>query len=299
MSLDLSPAVAAAAARKLQPYARMLLEQSGDHALRLFADAVAPEHLLSTLMLDECSAACAVVLHAFADPETIAHEALAISPGLLVVGSGSTLPFSTRGVAAIFAARELAAREGAPEVVERHVLLAAEVELASPLREALAAEGFDTRSIAAAAATVCSTTIPSSGPLFRHFSSGARRTLSNACRVAAATSHPSIAPGHLLLGCLQEADALAASTGLRFARARMIVGARAADATPPPERLLALDDDLLDFLAGVPAGADSLDLLARYLTGGTPELTQILVRNKLKPHLLDRSRGAFRDPAAP
>lgn len=299
MSLDLSPAVAAAAARKLQPYAHRLLVRSGDHALRLFADAVTPEHLLSTLMLDESSAACAVVLHAFADPETIANEALAISPGLLVVGSGSTLPFSTRGVAAIFAAREHAARECAPEVVERHILLAAEVELTPPLREALAAEGFDTRSIATAPAASSSAPIASSGPLFRHFSAGAKRTLSGACRLAAATSHPSIAPGHLLLGCLQEADALATSAGLRFARARMIVGPRAADATPPPERSLALDEALLDFLSGVPEGADSLDLLAHFLTGGPSELTQILVRNKLKPHLLDRSRGAFADPAAP
>lgn len=299
MSLDLSSATAEAAVRRLQPYARELLLRAADHALRLFADAVTPEHLLSTLMQDEGSAACAVVLHAFADPQTIADEALAISPGLLVVGSGSTLPFSTHGVVAIFAARERALREGALEVVERHVLLAADEQLPAELRAALTAEGFDTRSLAAPDGSRASTAIAASGPLFRHYSIGARRTLSNASRLAAGSKHASIAPGHLVLGCLQQSDALAVSAGLRFARARLLVSARAEDLTPPRERPLQLDENLLAFLAGVPDQADSLDLLTHFLGHGTPELTQILVRNKVKPHLLDRARHAFADPPQP
>jgi len=53
---------------------------------------------------------------------------------------------------------------------------------------------------------------------------------------------------------------------------------------------------MIAFLEGVEPGADSLALLARFLAGGTPELAQILIRSKVTPTLLERARGAFRDP---
>ena len=84
----------------LEPYARGLLQAAGAHALRLHAETVSPEHLLWALMDDPSAAAHAAVLHAFADPGTIADEVLAVSPGLLVVAFAALVLRASRAASA-------------------------------------------------------------------------------------------------------------------------------------------------------------------------------------------------------
>ena len=81
-------------------------------ALSLHADAVSREHLVCVLLSDEESALSELVEHAFADPETLHQDALALAPGILVVGSGATKPFSVRAVLAARRAVELAQGAG-------------------------------------------------------------------------------------------------------------------------------------------------------------------------------------------
>jgi hypothetical protein len=288
MSLDLADPSLAPLFGRLGTRARVLLVRSGEHALRLHADAVTPEHLLSTLMADESCAAHAAVLHAFADPATIAEEALAISPGWMVVATGSTLPFSARATAVLVSAGERAAREG-DEEIGPHVLLAeAEAALDEDVRRALRAAGYvgPSRPPAPEGAP--------DGP--RRLGPAAKRALSAANRLAASDKAASISPAHLFLACLQEAGSRAAELGLGFPRARGLLAGRTADTSAPAERLLPPDASLLRFLSDLPAGADSLAMLARFHAGSTPDLAAILNRSKVNAGLLDRARGFFSDP---
>ncbi len=297
MSLDVADPRVAATLRRIDPYARSLLERAGQHALRLHADVVSPDHLLSTLMDDPRCAACAAVLHAFADPATIASEALAISPGVMVVGSASTLPFSTLGLAALVRARERAAGERAAEIVERHVLAEAIAALPERLVKSLSAAGLSMSALEGESAAELGPPIAKEGPLFRHFSAGAKRCLSSANHVAASFSLSAISPAHLALACLQVDETLAARVGMRFPRARLVLAAHTADETPPSPRVLGPDAGLVAYMSSLPDGADSLALLERCLTHASPELAQILTRHKVRPELLVRARGVFRDPA--
>ena len=72
----------------LSPYLRRALDAARDRALAIHADEVTREHLCERLFADEDSALSRAVLDAFADPEGMAVETLALSPGILVVGSG-------------------------------------------------------------------------------------------------------------------------------------------------------------------------------------------------------------------
>ena len=128
---------------RLAPYAREIVRRAGDEALAIHADVVAVEHLLLALMGDEDCAAHRVVLHAFADPETVALEALAVAPGVLVVASESTRPFSTRAVEALASARRRAAEGALAEVGVEHVLLTAVEALPDAGRDALLAAGLE------------------------------------------------------------------------------------------------------------------------------------------------------------
>lgn len=297
MSLDVADARVAASLRRIKPYARELIERAGKHALRLHSDVVSPDHVLSTLMDDPECAACAAVLHTFADPATISGEALAISPGVMVVGSSSTLPFSTLGLAAIVRARERAVREHATEVSEQHLFVEALAGLPPRLVQALVAAGLQATDLDAAGALAWSTPVTADGPLFKHYSAGAKRCLSAANHLAAGFSLSSISPAHLALASLQIHERLAARVGLRFPRARLVLAAHTADDTPPPPRILAPDAGLVAYLAALPEGADSLTLLEHCLTSASPELAQILTRHKVRPEVLIRARGVFHDPA--
>jgi hypothetical protein len=291
MSLDVDDPRLAQPLARLHPYARGLLREAGDHALRLHADAVAPEHVLSMLMEDTRCAAHAAVLHAFADPATISEEALAISPGLMVVASGSTLPFSARAAAALASARTGAELAGEIEVDVARILAQATARLDAELLAGVQAAGF---SLKLPAPTEDPLSLGTS--LFKHFSASSKRVLSAANRLAASDRARSISHVHLFLGCLQEDGDLATRSGLGFRRARLVCSGRTEDTTPVPARALPADPSLLGFLEGLPAGADSLALLARIHLAGSPELAQILQRSKVSPALLDRARNAFRDP---
>jgi ATP-dependent Clp protease ATP-binding subunit ClpA len=289
MTLDLSDPALAPLLDKLGPHARVLLDRTVAHALRLHADVVTPEHLLSTLMTDEECAAHAAVLHAFADPPTIADEALAISPGWMVVASGSTLPFSARAAAALVSATSRAARDGAEEVGLETLISEAEAALEPDLQSALRAAGYggapSTPSTADAGPT------PS-----RRFSPAAKRTLSAANRLAASEKASAISPAHLFLAGLAEGAASAPAAGITFPKARGVLAGRTADRSVPADRLLTPDPSLVRFLTGLPAGADTLALLLRFHGGDTPELAAILNRSKVNGAFLERAQGSFRDP---
>ncbi len=290
MSLDLEDRDLAPLLARLQPYARDLLRRSGVHAVRLHADSVTPEHLLSVLLDDPDSAAHAAILHAFADPATISSEALAISPGLMIVASGSTLPFSPRCVEALARARRRSEAAGAASVELGDVLLEAVRGLDPAAREALHAAG-----LVAAGTPSPEPATPSPG-LFKHFTTPAKRALSAANRVAAGEHAAAISPAHLLLGCLAEEPANSVAGGITVHRARAILAGRTADASAPQARLLKADAALLGLLGGVQPGSDSLGLLARFLSPETPELALILTRSKVTAAFLERARGAFQDP---
>jgi ATP-dependent Clp protease ATP-binding subunit ClpA len=294
--LDASDARFARSHARLSPYAQTALERSARHALRLHSDVVTPEHLLSTLMDDPRSAACALVLHAFADPPTIADEALAISPGVMVVASGGTLPFSPLGLQALVAARLLARDQREAEVEDVHLVLQSAAVMDEELVAALSASGFDLDRLRAQRATESASPVPTSGPLFKHFSSRAKHALTHANHIAAGFKLDAISPAHVLLGALKDGERMTALCGLTFQRARLVLAGNTADETEPRPRSLSPDGTLIAFVEGLPDRADTLALLARFLAGDTPELAQILSRNKITAELIERARGAFEDP---
>ena len=296
MSLDVDDARIREARGRLAAYARALVDRAGDEALAIHADVVGVEHVLLALMRDEDCAAHRVALHAFADPETIALEALAIAPGVLVVASESTRPFSTRAVEALVAARRSAAERGLAEVGVELVLESAVDVLPDAGRSALLEAGLEVPETAAAGAE--DEHVSADGPLFRSFSTDAKRVLSAANRLAAAERvepRAAISPGHLVLAALQTEES-ARRAGVSFQRARSLLAGHTLDRTPPPPRQLPPDGTLAEFLAGLPRGADSLDLLARVHVGETPELSELLARHKVTVALLERARGVFKDP---
>ena len=304
MTLDTSDARFARVRDRLSAYSREVLERAGVHALRLHADAVTPEHLLWTLMEDAASGATAVVRHAFADPQTIASEALAISPGVMVVGSGSTLPFSPLGLRALIAARSAAAASGDSEVDERRLLIESTALLAPELQRAVrdagvaidAPDGSANPSgrVTTSAGAAGGERVRDAGPLFKSFSTGAKRALSTANHLAAAARHTAIAPAHIVLACVKNAPS--ASSTATFARVRAALEGRAADATPLEPRAMPADPALLEFLTGVEPPAGTVEILVHYLDGGTPELAGILIRHKVSRELVARVRAAFADP---
>jgi ATP-dependent Clp protease ATP-binding subunit ClpA len=281
---------------RLSPYANAILERTGEHALHLNADVVTPEHLLSTLMTDPDCAAFALVLHAFADPPTIAAEALAMSPGVMVVASDSTLPFSPLGLKALLAARDSAIERSEGEVDDRHLLLSSVEQMDAGLCETLSAAGFQSEPVRALGATPASVPVSRTGPLFKHFSLHAKRSLSHANHFAAALKLDAIGPAHIFLGCLKESERMAELSGLSFPRARLLLTGRTADATRPTPRPIPPDESLVEFLEALPRGAGTLAMMAQYLAGHTPELAQILTRNKIGLELLERARTSFTDP---
>jgi hypothetical protein len=217
----------------------------------------------------------------------------------MVVGSGSTLPFSTRGLAALVSARARAAREHRSEVSEPLLFAEALAELAPRLVQSLVAAGLSMSGLDVPPGAADGPGIAAQGALFKHFSMGAKKCLSAANHIAAGFSLTAISPAHLALACLQVDERLAARVNLRFPRARLVLAAQTADDTPPPPRTLAPDAGMIAYLDSLPDGADSLALLEHCLTSASPELAQILTRHKVRPELLVRSRGAFRDPAPP
>lgn len=281
----------------LGSHARTLLEGSARHALHLHAHEVSLEHMLTTLMRDDDSAAYRAALHGFADPETIASEALALSPGILVVGSGRSLPFSTLGAGVLTGARTLAAERAQSEVRAAH-LLAAAVE-ALPSEHSLAIESAGYRRSALDSeleGETGETPIEPDGLVLSGFDQDAMRTCGVACRTAIQLNREAIAPAHLLFGVLETRGDLGDQAGLSAMKARACLTGRDADETPPAPRKIPTDTLLGEALDGLPEGADSLELLAS-IVRTSAELRQLLERHRITAAFTSEAAAAFRDPA--
>jgi Clp amino terminal domain, pathogenicity island component len=279
--------------RRLQPYGLRLVEQAAELALRLHADEVGAEHLLCALMADEDCAAYRAAVYAFADPPTVGEEALAMAAGILISGSAASTPFSTGAVRALEAARDQALALSEAQARPGHLLEAAVAALPDELRAEVLDAGYRGAETAAAPRSV-----PVPGGLFRIYSESAKKALSAAARLARQEHSDAIGPAHLALACLLEEPELARQRGLSASRARMIFRGRFSDPTPTERRALAPDESFTAFLAGLERASGSLELLARFHAGGTPELAKLLARHRLIPALLERAAGAFADPEA-
>jgi len=289
-----------ALSQRLAPYARDSLERAAALAARLHAEEISPEHWLVALLEDESCAATRAVLHAFADPETIGTEMLALCTGIMVVGSGRTLPFSVLGVSALRSARVKARARGASEIEPADLLLAAVAELAPELRDRLALlAGIRLEHAIVAPSATGTTPLDDTGPLFRNYSPDALRTLAASCRVAASLERTSIGPVHLCLGSLDADRALGERTGLSSVRLRMVVSGVDADETPLPRRVLPGDERLPELLRELPSGAETLDVLSWCMAHGREEVTALLRRQKITPAVVERCRGTYRDPPLP
>lgn len=280
---------------RLSPYLQRALAAAHARALEIHSDELAREHLVERLFADDDSALHAAVLDAFADPEGMAVESLALSPGILVVGAGEATPFSTLAIEAVIGARRLAVRRGADEITPREVLFGSAAELPDDLRERLVEAGLRIE-LAPGEPTGRTSTIREAGHLFAAFSSDARKLLVAAARDAPRAEEPSISPARLVLAALQADRDLGAACGLTAHRARLLLDGRTVDATPAPARELPFDPALEAFLGELPAGAGSIDVALQLLREPRHELAQILLRQKVGEERLRAARGAFADP---
>jgi ATP-dependent Clp protease ATP-binding subunit ClpA len=271
---------------RLAPHARAAVEASTQHALSWHARAAGLEHLLWQLMRDDACAAHRAVVHAFADPESIALEAQALCEGLLVVGSGVTLPFSELATRALFAARALADARGDQEVAISHLLEAS-----------LALLPAQTGRPPAVALEVEVVIEPAAGQgLFKRYGPTTRRALSQACKLAHRYGRESIAPAHLLLAGL-EADALAGQAlGLSLTRMRASLAGSDEDLTPAPPRPIEFDPGFARLLEAAPAGADTLQLLELMIALASTEVQALLLRQRVTPAMIQHARSRFVDP---
>lgn len=285
-----------AQAARLAPYARASFERAAGLAARLHAEELSPEHWLAALLGDEDCAATRVVLHAFADPETIGVEVLALCAGIMVVGSERTLPFSVLGVRVLETARARAATAEAPKVLPADVFEAAGEHLAPELLARLAQLPGVRLEPRERPPGEKGSALPATGPLFRHFAPDALRALGASARAAAGLSRPSISPAHLFLGSLEADPDLKERTGLTPGRLRMAMSGLDEDRTPLPERALGGDERLRRMLAHLPDGAQTLDVLGWILERGGAEVGALLRRQKVTPELFERCRGIYLDP---
>lgn len=293
MSLDFDHADLAPSLERVSPYVRTALERAGNHALTLFADEVEIPHLVYVLLGDEESALYTVVTRAFADPETLAEETLALSPGILVVATGATLAFSTGSVRALHGAHALAGARPDGEVTPADLLAAACEQLGAEERADLARMGLDAAPAAEAGAGGGSAAPDN---LFRACSHAGRRALVSACRAAHGAGDPSIGPVQIAAAALDADDDLAESTGVTGQRLRTALHGRTADPTPPPPRRLPPAEELCTLLASLPPGASSMALVAALFADPPSELAQAFARQKITPAVLERSSEAFKDP---
>ncbi len=289
---ELEPLVA-----RLAPYAHASFERAAGLAARLHAEEISPEHWLVALLADEGCAATRAVLHAFADPETIGVEVLALCAGIMVVGSDRTLPFSVLGVEALRTARAGAAARACTRVEPSDLFQASVVRLTPELRARLALLPAAVLDLGVRPSPrEGGEGLPAAGPLFRHFSANALRALGTGGRVAAALGRDAIGPAHLVLGALEVDDELREHTALTPTRVRMACSGLDEDRTPLPERRLGGDERLRALLGEIPPGAGTLDVVGWMLARGSEELIALLRRQKVTSALLERCRGVYQDP---
>lgn len=286
-----------AEATRLAPYARASLARAEELARRLHADELVPEHWLVALLEDEDCGATRIVLHAFADPATIGVEVLALCPGIMVVGSGRTLPFSVRALTALRAARVVAAARGAASLEPGDLCLAASRELDARVAARLAPLAGTDLSAAGEAAAGTGTALPvPTASLFKNYSQAGLRALGASARAAGAAGRPAIAPAHLVLGCLEVDEELRARTGLTAARARLAFAGLDEDATPLAERELSASPALGELLRSLPSASGTVAAMGWFLSSGSGELVALLKRQKITWSLFERCRDTFSDP---
>ncbi|MFT5291187.1 MAG: hypothetical protein ACI8QS_003594 [Planctomycetota bacterium] len=299
-ALDLTNPNVARDVARLGSGARSALEAAAHHALHLHAEELTAEHLLSSMFLDESVGASRFVLFAFADPETLAIETLALSPGIMVIGSGRSLPFSVRGVRALVAARARAATAGAASVCPGDLLVCAMAELDPELQGVLGSVGLSLSSLdidgpAAPDTRPEGVPLPAEGPLFQHFSQDARQTLGSASRAATQWNRKAISPAHLVFGALKADEILAEGLGLSSSRIRMALGGRDEDLTPIEHRLLGLDRPMQALLAALGDDAGTISILGYLLSNGSEEIRLLLQSQRITSELFERTQGSFVD----
>lgn len=260
-------------------------------ALSMFARELCLEHLFCALMADESNAACRFLLERFADPASLAEEALATADGILVVGSAAALPFSTLGVQALFDARAAAGARGESQVDGVRLAMAALAAMPTALRAELAASGLGSEAFDRALPPAGAPwTARDDEALFRRFSPEGKKLLAVAARACQRAREPSISPARVLLAAIEIEPALAPirsghAEGLRRLASRSLV-----DPTPPPERELPWAADLTARVRALPQGAGTLELMFACASPPTSPLGQILARHRVAEDPL-RSRG--------
>ena len=280
---------------ELAPYLRGLLENGVRRALWLHADQVHLEHVLGATVGDEDSAAGQVIEHAFADPETLDMELLALSPGLMVVGAKSVLPFSSEALTVLRRARAKALDQGLEQIGSADLAEACAEALPQAVRDALG-EPTWTQDLSDQVVEAPSRLNPD-GHLFQGLSETAKRSLVRACRSAHGRKERSITSLSLLLATLEEDSALRSASGWNPSKIRSTLGGQTPPVPAPQERAMKPSPTLAALLGRLPKGADSLDFLAASLEGAEEEVAACFGRHRITPDLVKRSRGAFRDPS--
>ncbi len=277
--------------RRLSPYLSRVLERAAQLALEVHADFLSVEHVIGAVLRDEDSAANQTIVFAFADPETLGLELLALSPGIMVVGSAATRPFSPRAVEALERARRWAAASGSERVEIESLGAAAASVLPVELLAALRDAGYHDVVPPEPSASDPSRPAPS-----LRLAEAAKLALSRATKATARANEPAIGPARIFHACLQAGPELEARIGLTAARARLVLEGAFIDRSPLPSRELGADETLLAFLSRLPAHAGSLELLAACHHASTPELSELLLRHKIAPELLQRAAAELTDP---
>jgi ATP-dependent Clp protease ATP-binding subunit ClpA len=271
---------------------RTMMRRAHQRALELHAQSLTIEHLVEVALKDEDSAAWQAVSFAFADPMTLSQEVLALSDGLMVVGSKAVLPFSPLAVVSLQEARQGAVLRAASGVLLTDVLEKACQNLPVEICAQLNAAGLRLETLVHADEE--GEALSREGPLFRHFENDARRALSLACKTTAQENLSAISPAHLILGTLQ-ASSEKNLAGLSLSAAREVLRGHTADPTPPLRRELESNPQLEELLQTLGPDADSLDLLLACHQHGSAELRAALDRHKISPTLLQRARSAWHD----
>jgi len=277
--------------RRLSPYLSRVLDRAAQLALEVHADFLSVEHVIGAVLRDEESAANQTIVFAFADPETLGLELLALSPGIMVVGSAATRPFSPRAVEALERARRWAAATGSERVEIDSLCAAAASVLPVELLAALRDAGY--RDVVPPEPSASDPSGPA--PSVR-LAEAAKLALSRATKATARASEPAIGPARIFHACLQAGPELEGRVGLTAARARLVLEGSFVDRSPLPNRELGADETLLAFLSRLPARGGSLELLAACHHESTPELSELLLRHKIAPELLRRAAAELTDP---
>jgi len=274
-------------------YLATVRARAAELALTLHSEQVTLEHMVCALLDDEESAVYELVEHAFADPETLYEDALALTPGILIVGSGATRPFSVRAVLAARAAVELARDAGLSRVNPACLLRAACAQLTPDALRALSEEGCGCEAVQLRGDAG---ELPQGTHLFHPFGDEARRALTSASRHIPKSDRRAISPVDLVVGALSEEPGLARSFGTSSSGASALLRPFAEDTETPEERLLHDDPALSQTFSALAGDGGSLALLGVILQEPDTELAQVFLRQKVTAALLERSLTSFVDP---